>query len=89
MEKMKGHTTLWTQLPKPKKIGVGKLSFDRGEAYHFDQNLVSKNQLIRARLETASADGMMLSGLESNGTTKEGQLKYKYQEWWLAYMEEK
>lgn len=80
------------QKPKPKPLGVGVLSVDkRGEA-HFFEGLGESNSavlahMVRSRLESAAAHGLMISGMEPAGLDKHGCQKFVYQEWWLRYLD--
>lgn len=81
---------LYMQNPKPKQIGVGVLSIDRGgEAQFFAGNGDAGNAIVacmdRVRIEFAAATGIRLSGFEPHGFDRAGNQKYQYQEWWLAY----
>ena len=44
-----------------------------------------QQSLKRTRLESASADGIMLSGMEPDGVDRQAREVFKYQEWWLRY----
>lgn len=84
---------LYMQNPKPKQIGVGVLSIDRGgEAQFFAGNGDAGDAILacmdRARIEFAAATGIRLSGFEPHGFDRAGNQKYRYQEWWLAYTKE-
>ena len=82
----KDRFNLFIQLPRPKRIGYGYLSVDKyGEAYFFSSDETVLAAMVRVKLELAAAHGIMLSGFEQNGTHKNGEPKYRYQEWWLAY----
>lgn len=86
---MKNHFTLFLQLPKPKKIGAGRLDIDRkGEAaFWADGGTRCVAELSQPRILFAGTVGIMLFGMEPNGEDKTGRKKYTYQEWWLAYVE--
>ena len=78
------------QQPKPREVGPGVLSVDKaGEAMFFsghgESGAAVLASLRRARLDTASANGIMLSGFESTGIDRSGREKLAYQEWWLRY----
>lgn len=82
--------TLYTQLPKAKRIGGGVLSVGKdGDAMFFsgDGERDSKNlaEMIRVKLDFAGSNGLRLSGFERNGVDSGGREKYRFQEWWLAY----
>lgn len=81
---------LYAQNPKPKKIGVGVLSIDRGGEAQFFTGSGDRGDAIlacmdRARIEHAAQAGIRLSGFEPHGFDRAGNQKYRYQEWWLAY----
>lgn len=84
---------LYAQNPKPKKIGVGVLSIDRGGEAQFFTGSGDRGDAIlacmdRARIEHAAQAGIRLSGFEPHGFDRAGNQKYRYQEWWLAYTKE-
>ena len=83
---------LYTQNPKPEKKGVGFLSIDRnGDANFFSgtgaQGCSMIARMVRAKIDFAAADGIMVSGFEPCGVERDGKKKFRYQEWWLAYEE--
>ena len=75
---------LGKEIKSPKGIEVD-FNFDpNGEATCFslnDQRLVAR--LIRARLNTVSANGMSISGLDKHGSDRKTEI-LRYQEWWLC-----
>jgi hypothetical protein len=79
--------TLYTQLPKLKKIGLGTLDVDGGGAFFWSSEDCTKilGALNRIRLEIVSRDGIRLSGFQANGFDNTGREKFVYQEWWLEY----
>lgn len=84
--------TLYTQQPKPKKIGIGVLSIaERGEAHFFsgkgEQGSEMLADMARARLDFAGSSGIKVSGFEQTGVERDGRPKYRFQEWWLVYLE--
>ena len=90
MKKIRGKFSIFVQLPHPKAKGAGSLSIDReGNAHFFSEYKEHGNRciadMIRAKIDFAGADGIMVSGFEPCGFKKNGELKYKYQEWWLRY----
>ena len=81
---------LITQYPKPREMGPGILSVDRhGDAQFFsgfgDADATVLAVMKRTRLESASADGVLLSGMEPDGVDRQAREVFKYQEWWLRY----
>jgi len=80
--------TLYTQHPKPKKIGTGVLSIYQSQiAMFFSENADKDSKVIaeldNVRIVHASSDSILLEGKEPMGTNKEGSLIFKYQEWLL------
>lgn len=81
---------LFLQHPKIQEMGSGILSVDRhGEALFFSGNGQQDSKVVamlkRVRIDSASADGLMLSGMEPAGSDRQGRETFKYQEWWLSY----
>jgi hypothetical protein len=81
---------LITQYPKPRDMGPRVLSVDRhGDAQFFcglgDADARVLAVMKSTRLESASADGIMLSGMEPAGVDRQAREVLKYQEWWLRY----
>lgn len=81
---------LITQKPKPMEVGTGVLNVDqKGEAMFFEGNGESAAQILatlqRTRIEFASANGIMLSGMQPEGFARSGKQQFSYQEWWLMY----
>lgn len=81
---------LSTLRPKPRVIGSGSLSIDKqGEAMFFEGTGASDAAVLaalkRVRIDSASAHGIHLSGMQSDGVGRDGVEKFKYQEWWLRY----
>lgn len=81
---------LVTQKPKPEEIGTGVLSIDKsGEAMFFEGKGERRAQVLatmqRVRVEFASANGIMFSGMQPEGFERNGKEKFSYQEWWLIY----
>ena len=77
---------LTTRYPTDKPIGFGVLSVDQGgDAYLFnpDGSGPPLARMIRSRMEVAAAKGIRLSGMMEYGV--DGNVRYSYQEWWLAY----
>jgi len=85
---MKDQFNLITQIPKPKVRGIGRLNVDRKGLAVFcaDKNTVVVG-MHRTRLESAAVDGLLLSGMELDGYDQHGVAKYKYQEWFLVYVD--
>jgi hypothetical protein len=79
------------QEPHVKEIGKGILSVsDKGEADFFSDDTAGAKVLAcmkRVRIEWAAANGIMISGFESEGFNKIGKEKFKFQRWWLIYTE--
>jgi hypothetical protein len=75
---------LGKQADSPAGIAVD-FNFDRnGEAQCFElesQRLIAR--LIRAKIDIAGADGMIVSGLEKDGYDRKSEV-LRYQEWWLT-----
>lgn len=83
---------LSTLMPKQVERGRGILSVDKnGDAMFFegagDKGAEVVASMKRCRLETATAHGIMLSGMELAGHDRSGRENFKYQEWWLRYIE--
>lgn len=81
-----GQFNLIAQHPKPQKPVHGVLSLDKhGEAQFFTGNGEADSRLVgtlvRARVEHASSNGILISGMERHGACG----KYRFQEWWLVY----
>lgn len=81
---------LYIQLPKPKDLGVGVISIDKTGTAHFfkdwgEAGSILLAEMVRTKIEFAGAMGIMLSGHQPDGFTKNGQEKFVYQEWWLTY----
>jgi hypothetical protein len=81
---------LMTQHPTPKEIGIGVFNVDQktadasfweGQAGADGSESRQLATLARSRLDSAAAHGIMLSGMEPAGGGK-----FRYQEWWLAYI---
>ena len=79
-----GQFNLTIQLPKPTKPVKGVLYMDRKSTAQFftgegkaDSHIVGEMQ--RIRIEHASSQGILISGVERIGD------KVRLQEWWLAY----
>lgn len=85
------------QWPRPKpsvKPIPGVLAMSRqGDASFFRGDGSSSSDIVcdlmRAKIEFAGSHGIMLSGMEPAGCNKNGTLKYRYQEWWLVYLDNK
>ena len=77
---------LYVQLPKPKDLGIGSLSVDNTGSAIFFFTSGSMASLNRCHLEAVAMKGIRISGFELIGVDKQGQNKYRYQEWWLAYL---
>lgn len=80
-----GQFNLIVQHPVHQEPVHGVLSMDRrGEAQFFTGNGEAGSRVVgtleRARVEHASAKGILISGIEK---IEGGQLRF--QEWWLAY----
>lgn len=84
---------LFTQQPKRSKIGViGTLSIGKdGNAQlfsgHADMHSSVIGELHRVKIEWAEAKGILLSGVEPQGFDKKGCIRYRFQEWFLRYIE--
>jgi hypothetical protein len=81
---------LITQKPKPRSLGLGVLSVDKsGDAQFFSGEGERDSKVLagmkRCRLESASAHGIMLTGMEPTGVDRHGRETFAYQEWWLRY----
>lgn len=86
---MKFKLTTQFPKPKPKVIGVGEIDISRdGEASFYVKNSIVAN-MVRARVEWMAVAGLYLNGMELVGYEKDGTPKYRYQEWFVAYIEEK
>jgi hypothetical protein len=79
---------LFVQLPKPKEIGVGVIDIGQNGTAHFfiKDRLVA--EMVRVRLEWMAVKGLYLNGMELAGYDRNGTPKYRYQEWFLAFLEE-
>jgi hypothetical protein len=49
-------------------------------------------ELVRARLDVAASEGLMISGMERDEITRDDirqgyRARYRYQQWWLTYVE--
>lgn len=84
MSDTKNKFRLYERNPE-KKIGEGYLAFNDGEALFFVNNKLAA-KMIRAKLDVAAKDGILLSGFQSAGWSKNGSERFKYREWWLAYV---
>ena len=80
--------TVYKQLPKPKKIGIGTISITNGDAHCFGEVFLI-DKLARIKLEWMAVKGFMISGFEDVGVDKHGMTKYRYQEWFCEYCESK
>lgn len=85
------HFTLSVLKPKPKDLGQGSLSIGAsGEADFFEgdaqKNSVILASMVRVRIEWAAAAGILLSGMQPDGVDRNGQAKYKHQEWLLRHL---
>lgn len=81
---------LSTMQPKQLVLGAGCLSIDKhGEAMFFEGTGASGAAILavlkRVRIESASAHGIHISGMQPDGVARNGTEKFKYQEWWLRY----
>jgi hypothetical protein len=81
---------LTTQWPKPQVLGLGVLAVDKhGDAQFFSGEGERDSTVLavmkRSRLDSASAHGLMLSGMEPTGMDRRGRETFAYQEWWLRY----
>lgn len=74
----KSRFTLFVQHPRPKRLGGGMLAVDRAGV------LLASMQ--RTRLDSASSDGLMLSGMEQSGMDRAGRELFGFQEWWLSFV---
>ncbi len=86
---MKGQFKLITQLPKPKELGLCVLSISKdGDAHAFENNGNGPvlAEMHRTRIDFAAANGIMISGMEPNGTDRRGAMKYNFQRWWMVYI---
>jgi hypothetical protein len=86
------HFILVTQHPKPKILGEGSLSISRhGYADFFEGNAEKHSKILasmnRVRIEWAASKGILISGMQSDGFDKAGQESFKYQEWFLRYLQ--
>jgi len=75
--------TLNILLPKTKTIGVGALAIDSGDGFFFYS--LQTYLLRKVEVISITPDGIRLRGFESVGFEKNGQEKFKYQEWWCSY----
>ena len=80
--------TLYTQHPKPKKIGTGVLSIGQDQRAMFFSGSASIDSEVLAQLQDtrithASSDSILLEGKEPMGTNRQGSLTFRYQEWLL------
>lgn len=80
------------QKPVSKVMGPGCLSVSQnGEASFFEGDAGEGSrclaELVRARIDWAAADGILVSGMEPDGCDRSGRPKYKYQEWLLRYID--
>lgn len=76
------HFNLSIKKPKGKLTVPGRLNIDEfgfAQFYSKDGNKIIAS-MCRVRIESASADGILLSGLQ-----KVEDNKYIFQEWWLTY----
>ena len=75
--------TLNILLPKIKTIGIGTLAIDSGDSLFF---YGSKTYLMhKADVIFIGPFGIKIRGFEPVGFEKNGQEKFKYQEWWCSY----
>lgn len=86
--------TIVIQRPKPKKIGIGCLSVGKnGDADFFEGSADKDSKILasmtRVKIDWAAANGIFISGMESNGFDRHGEQKFSYQEWFLCYLDGK
>jgi hypothetical protein len=83
---------LITLYPKQKEIGIGKLLIDEKTKvalfFSADANMsfFVLDEMHRVAIDSASADGLTLSGFRPNGCEKNGTPKYIFQKWFLCYI---
>ena len=73
-----------------KRIGVGSLSVNEKQSARFWAGDGEKGDALlgameRVRLECVAANGIGLSGFMLVGKEKNGDMKFRHAEWWLAY----
>jgi len=77
---------LHKQKPKVSKNPlIGYLNVDEKSAMFFTETHALLTTLERPKMIYASTHGMMLSGFENVGNDKEGNQKFRYQEWYLIF----
>lgn len=78
------------QYPKPKDMGLCCVSLERsGTALLLSadgQKVIT--EMTRARVEWIQSLGLTVSGMQTNGYQRDGRMKYQYQEWFCAYVED-
>ena len=77
------------QNPKPKDMGLCGISLDqKGDALLLTPDGAEVvGNIARARVDWIHGHGIMISGMEANGFDQTGRPKYRYQEWFCAYVE--
>jgi len=89
---MKGN--LYLQKPKPsKKQLVGEVTSDKAEMFFWDDANNPQGHVL-AKLEKPeiifiNSRGMMVKGYEPDGVDRAGRRKFKYQEWFVAFLDSK
>lgn len=82
--------SLYIQKPKPpKKPLMGNLSLNEREAFIFDLQDRCIADIAKPEIIYAGPNGFMLRGFEQIGIESNGNKKYRYQEWYLHYLEQK
>ena len=78
------------QYPKPKDMGLCGISLDKkGSALLLTPDgAKATREMTRAKVDWIGGHGMMLSGMEENGHDRNLRIKYSYQEWFCAYVED-
>jgi hypothetical protein len=75
--------------PKIVCIGSFSISGKDGDAYFYDDDELCVGELFSPEIVFINQHGIMLRGYEYDGQDRSGRNKYKYQEWYCSYHEEK
>lgn len=78
------------QYPKPKDMGLCGISLDKhGQALLLtaDGNDCTM-EMTRAKVDWMQKAGFIISGFETNGHERNGRPRFRYQEWFCAYVED-
>ena len=84
---------LYTLQPKQKLVGVGTLCIGEKEkdAMFFagdgDAGAALLADMHRVQIDWAAKAGVQISGMQPDGCASNGTRKYKFQQWFLAYIE--